>query len=440
MTRTACNMLHRSALQYFPTHYLQRWAFTKYGDNHLGNTIENVSLQAMKHNRSSEAETSAIDEGYRISLLVSRAAIEFMDNGAFAVSSVLRGKRKPLRSDRHCLSDLDIIIQFDAYDFAKSMANKFGQKSDAPEHVLSTAAYLGDISLVEHLLEQGVDVNARSNIFGPPLRNAALRGHLEIARLLLNRGANADDGCLPGTEEGWQVVKEQYCKKTSFEKWIPGPTDYPYTAVEAAARNGHKEILQLLLQPEFGVSRSSYSYLRSITFAAIGGDAEMFRILTETANYSAISEETLQDLWYFSLRHAAASGNIETIPLLLDKGAEINREHNYEDQLERSTPLGRAAFNGRNEAISLLLQKGADINGGRIYPLYLAIKEGVSPDCGVAVRPGCWSRFCRIYVFRSCSPVWPFRYRPIIFLKRVCIRCLMGLILKNVTCTVWENC
>lgn len=136
-------MLHGLAIQYFPTHYLQRWTFTEYGDNYLGNTIENVSWQAMKQNRSSEAETSAIDEGYRISLLLSRAAIEFMDNGVFAVSSVLRGKRNPLRSHWHCLSDLDIIIRFDAYDFAKSMASKFGQTSDAPEHVLSAASIWG---------------------------------------------------------------------------------------------------------------------------------------------------------------------------------------------------------------------------------------------------------------------------------------------------------
>lgn len=331
----------------------------------------------MKHNRASEAGPFTIDDqGYQLSLLVSRAAIEFMANGLFAVTSVPRGKRKLPRNYQPCPSDIDYIIRLDAHGFAQSMRTGSGQQSDAPEHVISVAAYLGDISLVEHLLAKGGDVKVRSNIFGPPLRNAALGGHLEIVRLLLDKGANADSGCLPGTEEGWQVVKGQHREKTSFEKWIPNTSDLPFTAVEAAARNGHKEVLQLLLQPEFGVSRSSYSYLMSITFAAIGGDAEMIRILAETADYSAISKETLQNLWYFSLRHAASSGNIKTIPLLLDKGAEINREHDDEDLLDRSTPLGRAAFNGRSKAIALLLQNGADINGGRLRPLYLAIKMG----------------------------------------------------------------
>jgi len=369
-------MHHHLALDYCPAHYLERWTFSKYGNNYLGNTIRNVSSQVIKHNRSSEAKTSTIDQRYRITLLVSRAAIDFMANELFRVSSVLRRENYIPRNYHPCASDIDFVARLDAYRYSQSMRAESGQRDDALEHVLSAAAYLEDMSLVGHLLTQGVDVNARSNIFGPPLRNAALRGHLEIVRLLLDNGANADDGCLPGTEEGWQVVEGQHHKEPSFIKWIPNTTDLPFTAVEAAARNGHKEVLQLLVRPEFRVSRSSYSYLRSITFAAIGGDAEMFHILVETADCSAIPEKSLQDLWYFSLRHAASSGNTKTISLLLDNGAKINRESPDEDFLERSTPLGRAAFNGRNEAITLLLQRGADIKGGRLRPLYLAIKMG----------------------------------------------------------------
>lgn len=122
--------------------------------------------------------------------------------------------------------------------------------------------------MARHLLALGVDAKVRTNIFGPPLRNAALEGHLEVARLLLDKRANADSKCLPGTEEGWQVLKGQHREKISFEKWIPNTTNLPFTAIEAAARNGHKGVLQLLLQPEFSVLKSSYSYLMSITFAA----------------------------------------------------------------------------------------------------------------------------------------------------------------------------
>lgn len=93
---------------------------------------------------------------------------------------------------------------------------------------------------------------------------------------------------------------------------------------EAAAQKGHKEILQLLLRPEFRISRSTYSYRRAIIFAAEGGDAEILEILTASADYSSMSEGSLQKLWNRALRRASFYGKTETIPPLLDRGAQIN--------------------------------------------------------------------------------------------------------------------
>lgn len=54
-----------------------------------------------------------------------------------------------------------------------------------------------------------MDVNAESNIYGKPLLNAARKGHLEIVRLLLSRGADAEDGVYPRTEEDHQELRHQ---------------------------------------------------------------------------------------------------------------------------------------------------------------------------------------------------------------------------------------
>ena len=83
------------------------------------------------------------------------------------------------------------------YEFQQSSCLGKGQTSCAPEHLLSAAAYVGNISLVEALLAHGVKVNTGSNVFGKPLFAAALAGHLAIVRLLLARGADADDGAYP---------------------------------------------------------------------------------------------------------------------------------------------------------------------------------------------------------------------------------------------------
>ncbi|OJJ79298.1 ankyrin repeat domain-containing protein [Aspergillus glaucus CBS 516.65] len=254
------------------------------------------------------------------------------------------------------------------------MRHGVGQTSDSPEHILSSAAYLGDISLVEHLLVQGVDVNVRSNIFGFPLQNAASKGHLELVQFLLNKGADAGGGSWPQTEEGQQAVEKKHGKE-DIDQCLCLPDFYQpaLTPIEAAAKGGHKEILQLLLQPKFHISRSSYTYRRAIVLAAEGGDADLLEMLAVTADYSTLSERSLLELWNCTLRHAALHGKTETISLPLEKGAQIN--HEYHD-FAYSTPLGFASHNGHDQMILLLLQRGADINGGWEDPLFSATWNG----------------------------------------------------------------
>lgn len=87
------------------------------------------------------------------------------------------------------------------------------------------------------------------------------------------------------------------------------------------------------------------------------------------------------------------SGKTETIPLLLDKGAHINRQYENEINLGFSTPLRLAVFNGHNETILFLLQKEADINGGSLHPSYMATCHGFARtvtlllDQGAEVHP-----------------------------------------------------
>lgn len=214
-----------------------------------------------------------------------------------------------------------------------------------------------------------MDANARSNIFGQSLRNAALKSHLDIVRLLLNKGADVEGGSYSQTEGDLQAVERRYDKE-SLEQQFPGISQLADTTVKAAAQKGHKEILQLLLRPEFRISRSTYSYRRAIIFAAEGGDAEILEILTASADYSSMSERSLQKLWNRALRRASFYGKTETIPPLR------SIENNEYYDLTVCTPLRLAAFNGHSQTILLLQQNGANINGGPDQPLYMAILNG----------------------------------------------------------------
>lgn len=125
-------------------------------------------------------------------------------------------------------------------------------------------------------------------------------------------------------------------------------------------------------------------------FAAEGGNPEILETLAASADYSTLSERSLQALWNCTLRFAAFHGKTETIPSILNNGAQIN--HEYHD-LTFSTSLGFAAYNGHKKMISLLLQNGADIDGGWDGPLSLAIRKGfvhtveLLLDQGATVHP-----------------------------------------------------
>lgn len=54
------------------------------------------------------------------------------------------------------------------------------------------AAQKGDCNEVERLLKGGTDVNTRTHGSMTPLHIAARKGHIKVARLLIDNGANID--------------------------------------------------------------------------------------------------------------------------------------------------------------------------------------------------------------------------------------------------------
>lgn len=113
---------------------------------------------------------------------------------------------------------------------------------------------------------KSVDVNTGSYVFGKPLLNAAWEGHLQIVQFLPNEGADAGD-CAKFHERDSQDNNNRYARQKSYsDSNFEDPR--PGTALEAAALGGYEQVVQLLLQPDYKVSRSSYNYFRAITYAA----------------------------------------------------------------------------------------------------------------------------------------------------------------------------
>ena len=94
-----------------------------------------------------------------------------------------------------------------------SRACNINEKNAYDRSVLHKAAYYsGSATLLENLITQGADVNARDKGAWTPLHLAAKNGHVEALQILLENGANMHGKDI---KHGWRplhiaIVSKQY--------------------------------------------------------------------------------------------------------------------------------------------------------------------------------------------------------------------------------------
>ena len=119
---------------------------------------------------------------------------------------------------------------------------------------LHLAAFFGHADLAKALLDRGADVNARStnSMNNTPLHAAVAGGHLELVRLLLERGADAN----AAQEGGW-------------------------TALHATAQSGNREMLESLLAHGAHVNARAQNNQAPLDLALTKGHQEIAQLLEE---------------------------------------------------------------------------------------------------------------------------------------------------------------
>ena len=192
---------------------------------------------------------------------------------------------------------------------------------------LCAASRSGSLKCVSLLIEAGANKDQGTTYDGAtPLFIAAGNGHLEVVRFLVESGANKDQGT----------------------------TDNGATPLFIAAENGHLEVVRFLV--ESGADKDQGTTDDGATplfIAAQTGHLEVVRFLVEAG---ANKDQGKTDDGATPLFIAAGNGHIEVVRFLVESGAD--KDQGTTD--DGATPLFIAAENGNLEVVRFLVESGSN--------------------------------------------------------------------------------
>lgn len=277
---------------------------------------------------------------------------------------------------------------------------------------INTAASIGDLNRVRELLDEDPSLANRVSEYvtyyigsGAPLKNAAARGHIEIVKLLLQRGADPnlpEEGIAP---RGHALYSAVYNRHYEIAKLLLERGAYPNPPVESSADalsiallNKDDKMAELLCS--YGATRSVdiLSYYGDVETAAaifavnpaladdphalsqtaLQGHEAFVRLMLHhqpdlakrvsgTAKTKELSELLFERgsnpnqanwLGITALHEFAKRGDVENAALFLDHGADLQAR----DEDICSTPLGWAAKFGKTGMVEFILNRGARPN------------------------------------------------------------------------------
>jgi uncharacterized protein len=282
---------------------------------------------------------------------------------------------------------------------------------------ICTAASIGDLERVRELLERDPTLANRVSEYvsyyigsGAPLKNAAARGHIEIVKLLLERGADPnlpEEGIAPHGHALYSAVANGHYE---IAKLLLEHGAYPNPEVESSAdalsraiSNSEQAMIDLLCS--YGAARAVHLlayygdvHTAAAVFAAnppLADDPEALanaageghepfvrlmlryqpdlpkrvqfpgwsvgaktRELNELLFQHGLNPSQQDWLCATPLHHFARKGEVEKAEIFIDHGADLYAR----DEDICSTPLGWAAKFGQLEMVKLLLRRGASLN------------------------------------------------------------------------------
>lgn len=253
----------------------------------------------------------------------------------------------------------------------------------------------GNAGLVADCLEKNPDLlNSKNPDALTPLNLAAEQDQYEVAKLLLDRGAdpllgdNENSGpihlaAITGSQRMVKLLVEQGVS-------IDSQDDNGLTPLHFALSRRQFDMASYLIGAGADVKIKTNNNWTSLQFAAIGGDLDLVKQIVEkkvnlnaaidggfTPLFSAASYGHTDIVKYLvkqgaDVSHEDENGNTplfltrnpntyENAKFLIEKGADVNHKNNF-----NQTALHQVVMRGSENLASLLLENGADINAASL--------------------------------------------------------------------------
>jgi ankyrin repeat protein/L-ascorbate metabolism protein UlaG (beta-lactamase superfamily) len=225
---------------------------------------------------------------------------------------------------------------------------------DLPLH---TAAEQGNVEMARLLLDAGADIDGYDSDESTPLDVAALRRHREMVSFLIQRGADVN-----------RRDKNLACPisfaafggdSTIVRMLVDAGSDLNFrstqgtTLLHAAGLRGNLWLMDLIARRDGEIDVRTPAGETPLYWAARGGQTAAVKHLIELGANPALPDTFGRT----PLDNAVMGNQVEVVRVLLEKGVDL-------DQTDRNgeTALIMAAVMGREEPAALLIARGADVN------------------------------------------------------------------------------
>ena len=192
-----------------------------------------------------------------------------------------------------------------------------GHTRDVTKNPLMLAVEVGDLRLVQKLVQEGIDVNMTTNTTNATaLLVAAMRGNLPVVQYLLHHGAEKN--------------------KTDNDGVSP---------LYMAALNGHFAVVKYLVEQGVDTDKVRDNGTSSLLIAAQNGHLEVVKCLLE----QAADKDKVDNNGATPLFMAAQNGHLTVVRCLVEHGTDKDKTTN-----EGLTPLQAAVVGGHTEIVTYL--------------------------------------------------------------------------------------